>query len=52
MMTVTGSSPGEYTCQATVDKFDGTGVEPEMLTYPSPPITKTSEYVNQHMVQV
>ena len=37
-----------YTCQATVDRYDGTGVE--TLTYTAPEtITLTSECVNQHI---
>ena len=53
-VTVTLDEPGTYmyTCQATVNMFDGMGVEPEMLTYPSSPVTRTSKCINQYMSQV
>ncbi len=33
--TVTGNYPGDYTCQMTVFKFDGSGDEPEIIIYPA-----------------
>ncbi len=35
--TVTGNYPGDYTCQVTVYKYDGTAPEPENLIYPETP---------------
>lgn len=35
--SVIGNHPGDYTCQVTVLRYDGTGVEPEVLVYPETP---------------
>ncbi len=35
--TVTGNFPGDYTCQVTVYRYDGTAPEPEVLVYPETP---------------
>ncbi len=50
-VTVTGNYPGDYTCQVTVYRYDGTAPEPEILVYPSTPgaaqtITVPGELVN------
>lgn len=34
---VTGRHPGDFACQVTVELYDGTGVEPETLTFPGVP---------------
>ena len=45
-VSVTGNYPGVYTCQVTVYKYDGTGMEPEMMNYFSAQtITVTGELV-------
>ncbi len=40
-MTVTGNYPGDYTCQVTVHRYDGTQTladpEPDILVYPETP---------------
>ncbi len=36
-VTVTGNYPGDYTCQVTVYRYDGTAPEPESLVYPGTP---------------
>ncbi len=36
-VNVTGNYPGDYTCQVTVYRYDGTGEEPEILVYPGTP---------------
>ncbi len=40
-MTVTGNYPGDYTCQVTVYRYDGTQTpaapEPDILVYPETP---------------
>ena len=47
MVTVTGNYPGNYTCTASVGKFDGVGDEPEVLNYTAPQtITVTGECVS------
>ncbi len=52
--TVTGNYPGVYTCQVTVYRYDGTGVEPEVLVYPGTPgaaqtITVPGELANMSL---
>ncbi len=56
--TVTGNYPGDYTCQVTVYRYDGTQTpaapEPEILVYPETPgaaqtITVTGELVNMSL---
>ncbi len=45
--TVTGNYPGDYTCQVTVCRYDGTGEEPEILVYPAAQATTVpGELVN------
>ncbi len=50
-VTVTGNYPGDYTCQVTVYRYDGTAPEPEISVYPETPeaaqtITVPGELVN------
>ncbi len=45
--TVTGNYPGDYTCQVTVYRYNGTAPEPETIIYPAAQtITVPGELVN------
>ncbi len=44
--TVTGNYPGDYTCQVTVYRYDGTAPEPELVYPAAQTITVTGELVN------
>ncbi len=43
---VTGNYPGNYTCQVTVYKYDGTAPEPELVYPAAQTITVPGELVN------
>ncbi len=36
-VTVEGRYPGDYTCQVTVERYDGVGDEPDTLVFPGSP---------------